>query len=145
MSMNIGKGRAVVVVMGLWLAVLMGCAALQPGADPLVVRVEQTQTVAGGTLDLVLNVDHADRGFWRTNAPAFHNFCEWLRTPQRYGPGSVPRVVAIQLNVDDLKLAYKTSKTAGSSNALYSAWAVLQTAFSQATSWSNIVTTATRP
>ena len=119
---------------------IVGCATLNPAADPFVVRVEQTQTSASASFDLVLKIDNADRGFWRTNAPAFHTFCEWLRTPQTYAAGQVPRAVAIQLNVDDLKGSYIASRTTGTSNALWSAWSVLNTAVGQASSWYNIAT-----
>ena len=123
----------------LWL----GCASITPGADPLVVRTEQTESTAGSTFDMILTIDQADRGLWKSNAPAFHTFCEWLRTPQSYAGTNYPRCVVMQLNVDDLKLAYKASKTAGSSNALVSAFTVLSTAISQSTSWSNIITAPT--
>lgn len=130
----------------LWLAGwVIGCATLQPGADPFVVRVEQTQSAANATFDFILRIDNSDRGFWRTNAPSFHSMCEWLRTPQLYGSNALPRAVVMQLNVDDLRLAYKASRSTGSSNALYSAFAVLQTALSQSVSWSNIVVSPIRP
>jgi hypothetical protein len=124
---------------------LAGCATLNPGADPFVVRVEQTQTAAGATIDMVLRIDNADRGMWKSNAPAFHNFCEWMRTPTPYGSNTLPRSVVLQLNVDDLKLAYRASRSTGSSNALYSAWSVLQTVFSQSASWSNIISNPVHP
>lgn len=124
------------------LALLAGCATLNPNADPLVVRAEQAQTLAGPSFDLVLNTDHSNRSFWRTNAPAFHQFCEWLRTPMEYGPSNtVSRAVLIQLNLDDVKLAYKRTKNTGTSNALVLALSVLQTATAQAQSWQTIVTT----
>lgn len=123
----------------------IGCHTLNPGADPFVVMVEQAQSGALATFDFIVYMDHANRGFWRTNAPAFHNFAEWLRTPQSYGTSVVPRSVAIQLNVDDMKLAYKASKTAPNSNALWSAWAVLNEAINQSLSWSNIITAPTHP
>jgi len=132
-------------IAGLAFVIIQGCATLSPTADPFVVRVEQTQTTASSTFDLVLNVDNANRAFWVTNAPAFHQFCEWLRTPQTYQTLPVPRVVAIQLNVDDLKRSYITSKTTGTSNALWSAWSVMDTAVGQASSWYNIVSTSTHP
>lgn len=125
--------------------VFIGCQTLNPGADAFVVRVEQTQMGALATFDFIVYMDHANRTFWRTNAPAFHNFAEWLRTPQSYGTSVVSRSVAIQLNVDDMKLAYKASKTAANSNALWSAWMVLNTAINQSLSWSNIITTPTHP
>jgi hypothetical protein len=122
-------------------ALIMGCATLNPNADVFVVRVEQAQTAANATFDFVLHMDNANRSMWMTNAPAFHNYCNWLRTPQAYGAQSVSRAVAMQLNVDDLKAAYKASRTTGSSNALWSAWSVLNQAILQSTSWSNIITT----
>lgn len=94
---------------------------------------------------MVLRLDNANRSFWQTNAPGFHNFCEWLRTPMDYAAGKVPRCIAIQLNVDDLKGAYKFSKTAGNSNALFTAWAMLNAAMIQTTSWSNIITSPIKP
>lgn len=124
---------------------LVACNTLLPGADPFVVRVEQTLTVANGTFDFVLHFDQADRGFWRTNAPAFHEFCEWLRTPLAYGTNSEPRAVVMQLNVNNLKHAYKASKTTGTSNALWYAWSTLNTVIGQSSSWSNIVVTPTHP
>lgn len=119
---------------------LAGCAALQMGADPLIVRTEQTQTVARATFDLVLNVDHADRGFWRTNAPLFHRFCEDLRRAVPYGGSNVARVLATELQVDDLKRSYQASKTDGTARALDAALAVLTTLTRQAASWEAIVT-----
>lgn len=128
------------LIAGLTLMIFgVGCATLNPGADPFVVRVEQTQTAAGATFDFILRLDNADRGFWRTNAPSFHSMCEWMRTPQPYGSNSLARCVVMQLNVDDLKIAYRASRSTGSSNALYSAWMVLNTLLAQSQSWSNIV------
>jgi hypothetical protein len=144
---------AAAITIACLLAILLtsGCASIAPGADPFVVRVEQTQATANATFDMVLHIDQADRGFWKTNAPGFHNFCEWLRTPIVYCGAPthecIPRArcVVMQLDVDDLKAAYKATKTPTSSNALWSAWSVLSTAIAQSTSWSNIVTTPTHP
>lgn len=124
---------------------LTACATLSPTADPLVVRTEQAQTVAKSTFDLVLHQDHADRGFWRTNAPAFHSFCEWLRTPTPYFGTNVPRAIVIQLNVDDAKRAYQAGKTAANSNALHGVLALLTQVQMQAGSWQFIVTNRIHP
>jgi len=132
-------------LMGLMGLMVGGCAAVKPGADAFVVRTEQAQTVAAATFDFVLRMDQANRGMWQTNAPAFHDFCEWLRTPTAYGAAlNVPRCVVMQLQVDDLKLSYQAAKTAGNSNALFLAVAVLGTAVNQSASWSNIVTAPVR-
>lgn len=134
------------IIAGLALALTVaGCTVPSPTADPLVVRVEQTQTIAQSSFDLVLNVDNANRAFWITNAPAFHQFCEWLRSPQQYGATPVPRCIAIQLNVDDLKTAYKASSTTGTSNTLWTAWSTLNVAVGQASSWYSIVTSPIHP
>lgn len=137
--------RRLTLIFSLALLVFAGCATLEPGADAFVVRVEQTQTIASATTDMILRIDNADRGMWRSNAPAFHAFCESLRTPVPYGSNTLSRVVVIQLNVDDLKLAYKASRSTGSSNALYSAWYVLNALTLQASSWSNIITSPIHP
>lgn len=119
---------------------LPGCAHLQPGADPLIVRTEQLQTVATSSFDLVLQTDQLDRGFWSTKAPAFHNFCEWLRQPQSV-PGlanPLQRDLAMLWNLDQVKLAYKSSKV--SSNALLEAIATVESAANQAAAWITITT-----
>lgn len=123
-----------------------GCVTIQPGSEPFVVRVEQSQLVASGSIDFILHLDNADRGFWKTNAPALHQFCEWLRTPLPYATtATVSRAQLIQLNVQDLKVAYKTNRTATASNTLWVAWNVLDTAVQQSRSWSNIVTRPIHP
>lgn len=123
---------------------VIGCASLTPGSDPLVVRAEQIQTGANATFDFVLHLDDNNRGLWRTNAPAFHNFCEWLRTPMQYKASqTVSRCVLMQLDVDDLKTDYKMNKSAANSNVLYTAIGTLSYALGQSASWSNIVVTPT--
>lgn len=139
---------AFVVVIFLLIPVLgSGCAHLQPGADPLVVNAERTETVAESTFTLVLDADNTDRGYWRTNAPAFHNFCEWLRQPQTvedsYGTNTLPRALAMVLMLDDIKLDYQASKA--SSNAVLEAITTLESATSQALSWSNVLTNPKAP
>ncbi len=127
-------------------AIWVGCASLTPGADPLVVRVEQSESGATATFDFVLNEDNANRPFWQTNAPAFHKFVEWLRTPTPYVNGTnYPRCVVLQLNVDDLKLRYQAAKSASNSNLLVSVVSALEAALSQAASWENIATNSIHP
>ena len=118
-----------------------GCAPLQPGADPFVVRVEQAETTAQSTFDLVLNLDYANAGWWKTNAPAFHAFCNWLRTPQTVDlTNTLPRCSAMILSLDDVKLSYQASKA--NSNDVYSALMTLESAVNQAASWATVITNA---
>lgn len=139
-SSGVADAAKALLVLAIPGALLFGCAHLQSGADPFVVRVEQAQTVAAPSFDLVLRVDQANRPFWKTNAPEFHKLCEWLRTPVPYSSSNIQRVLAIQANVSDLKIRYKSSKTPENSNLLWSAWAVLDEAGKQANSWATIVT-----
>jgi len=121
------------------LAGVIGCVPLQPGADPVVVNVERTETVAKSSFDLVLNVDNSKRDFFRTNATGFHNFCEWLRAPQTVEEtNTLPRATALLVSLDDVKLAYKAGRA--SSNEVYAVLFTVQSAESQASSWLSVVT-----
>lgn len=117
----------------------MGCVPLAPGADPIVVRVEQTETVAKSTFDLALNVDNSNRAFFATNAPAYHSFCEWLREPQTVEEtNTLPRAAALLVSLDDVKLSYKASRA--SSNDVFTALATVTSAVNQANAWLTTVT-----
>lgn len=123
---------------------ITGCKSVQPGSDPLVVRAEQLETSADGAFQFVVSVDNADRGFWMTNAPAFHHFAEWLRekVPTPTNPNE-PRGLGMILLVDSAKLQYEANKS--QSNSLVTALADLQLAVNQASAWSTIVKTPTPP
>ncbi len=121
---------------------LAGCVQLQPGADPLVVRAEQLETTATASFDLVVSVDGSERAFWATNAPAFHQFAEWLRTPIMETPNpNERRGLALILQLDDAKAQYLINKS--SSNALLKAISDLSFAESQASAWATIIKTPT--
>ena len=128
-------GFAFTMLFGLGIGgnLVVGCASLQSGADPLIVRVEQTETSAVATFDLALSVDDVNRPYWRTNAAVYHRLCEWLRDTN--APGGLQRSLAIVKSLDDMKLAYKASKTAGNSNALVTALLMVDAAASQAVEW----------
>jgi hypothetical protein len=127
-----------------------GCAPLQPGADPLVVRAEQLQTTAAASFDAVLGTEGANFGFWRTNAPGFFQFCESLKQPVVYdspefGPTNVQRFIAAQLELDDAKTAYKADATGSSSNRLAGAADALQVLLQDASGWLAQTTTKAAP
>lgn len=107
-----------------------GCALLQKGANPIVVRVEQTEAIAYTTLDTALKIDDANRPFFKTNAPPFHQFCEQLRAPVQVGQVYYPRGVAGIKILDNTKLAYQAGQS--SSNALITALATVETFTAQA-------------
>ncbi len=118
------------------IALFEGCASLAPGADPVVVRAEQVETIAQSTLNLVVQEDQANRGFWMTNAPAFHSFAEWLRAPMPVDGTNLPRGLAIIKQLDDVKLSYKAG--AATSNQVETVITTLQTALTQASAWLTI-------
>ena len=136
-------GSAAILALVLSVAFLGGgCKTLAPGADPLVVRTEQLETVAASAFDTVVILDNSNRSFWQTNAPAFHQFCEWLRTPIMIeSTNSMRRGLAMVKLVDNAKLIYITNSS--QSNILIQAVSDLQIAVSQAQSWSTIIQTPT--
>lgn len=137
-----GRGVGLLVLalfLGLFLTTGATCRKLDPGASPVVVRTEQLLTSAQATFLFTLQVDQKDRGFWRSNAPAFHAFCETLRRPTTYqGTNVLPQYRVWLLSLDDVKLDYKAGRT--SSNALATAGAALTSLMNQASAWSTIVT-----
>lgn len=115
-------------------ALFFGCANIQPGEDPLVVRCEQTEATAKASFDMVLNIDHADRGFWKTNAPAFHSFCEWLRQPQVVNQtNELPRASAMIWSLNNVKVNYQIGRQ--TSNDVVTALLTLQGAVNEAQAW----------
>jgi len=112
-----------------------GCAALDPGANALIVRTEQAEATGYSTLDTFLKIDDADRGFFITNAPAMHQFAESLRQWKVIimpdGTVQTNRVwVSYLKSLDAVKVSYKAGTT--SSNALAIALATVETAIGQA-------------
>lgn len=116
----------------------LGCAAIKPGNDKLVVRTEQFLTGAQASFLMTLRYDNADRGYWRTNAPAFHNFCEMLRKPTKYqAETNLPQYRVMLLSLNDVKADYKAGKA--SSNELHTALATLESLIGQGKAWVTIV------
>ncbi len=112
---------------------LSGCATLDRGADPLIVRTEQTEKVAFNTFDALVSIDDADRGFWRTNLPALHRFAEWLREPQVVDvTNRLARGLAICKRLDTVKLVYKSNKAQTNATDLATALATTEAALFQA-------------
>lgn len=148
-AVSTGKIVGLLLVIATAAVLFTGCAGkLDPGADPFIVSIERTQTFSEGGFDLVINLDHADRGFWRTNAPAFHRFAEYLREklPVENVPGrtNLQRYLLAQWQLDQAKLAYKAGKSAATSNTLVTAQLALQQLSTQTAAWLTIVTNKTK-
>lgn len=115
----------------------LGCANLDPNASAIVVRAEQTETTALATFDLILNIDNANRAFYRTNAPEFHAFCEYLRAPMSVHGTNYQRSLAMVLSLQEVKAAYKRSRT--NQNALVTSLGTLTAVLDQAGVWMSSV------
>lgn len=120
------------------------CSTIKPGNDPLIVETERVLTVGKGTMELVTDVDEANRTFWATNAPDFHQFVEWLRAKVTVNETNIMRRgPAILTSLNTVKLEYKQHKA--SSNAVYTALATAQSVLNQAQLWLATVNTNTAP
>lgn len=120
-----------------------GCNSVAVGSDPVVVRAEQAESGATNTLNLIVTLDDANRGFWMTNAPALHTFAESLRKPVQIDGVTLPAGLAAVRSVDDVRVAYVAGKA--TSNDLAMAVSVLQSLLSQASAWSTIVSNTPNP
>ncbi len=122
----------------------IGCSTIQKGQDPLVVEAERIITVGQGSMELVTTVDEANRNFWKTNAPAFHQFVESLREKVIFNETNIMRRGPAILNtLNTIKLEYKASKI--NSNALITAIATAQSVLNQAQLWLAQVNTNSAP
>lgn len=142
------RSGAAMILLGL---VFIGCARLQPGADPIVVRAEQAARLADANFGVFLRLENDQRAFYRTNAPNMHAFAEWLRArqPVTFPDGTrtnVARADAMIVNLINVKRAYQNSRS--HSNLLITATLTLGEAATQAAGWNNLITNktgATRP
>jgi hypothetical protein len=108
--------------LAVWFSIIYftgGCAGLSPGADPLVVRTEQTETFATNTFYTFLSIEANDQVFIEANFPAIHAFAETLRQPVIEGTNRYRACYYWVHLLDDAKLAYKAGT--GTSNQLISA------------------------
>ncbi|MEQ2008125.1 MAG: hypothetical protein ABMA26_15110 [Limisphaerales bacterium] len=108
--------------------VLTGCATLQPGADPLVVRCQQAEATAFATFDTFVHLvaDHETKV--RATVPAAYTFAEWLRAK---GPDGTPRGLAMISSLGNVRRAYAASRTPEHKASLVSALAALQAAVAE--------------
>ena len=112
-----------------------GCAPLAPGADPVVVRAQQLEASAKSSFDAFLQIDYAGGPLLASNAPAVHQFANWLRQPQSVALGgtnvTLPRDLAYVVGLDNVIQAYRSGKA--TSNDVATAMLVISSAVSQST------------
>lgn len=86
-----------------------GCASLKPGADPLVVRCQQTERMAFETLDTFLRIERSQAARIRAVAPSVSDFAGWLREPLADGP----RGISLVKSLGAVRRAYQADRSDG--------------------------------
>lgn len=107
---------------------VVGCAALAPGADPVVVRAEQSIQIAFSTFDTFLKLEHDNSAKVKDKAPEVHQFAEWLREKDASGTS---QGIAMIRSADNFKNAYKSNRTAENKANLITILATLESAVSE--------------
>ena len=133
------KGQLVILGVGLLTIGIIGCAKLLPGVDPLVIRAEQTESMAYNTFDEFLKLDdlaNTNPTVSKTWQPA-HVFAQYLRKPVQSGTNTVPFGIATVLSLDNIKLAYVAGKA--SSNSVVTAIGVVTTVISQVSEYQSLI------
>ncbi len=102
--------------------VLIGCAGIQPGNDPVVVNAERSTSVAVDTFDSLFRVEAANHELLKANAPQVVAGVNLLR---RNAPHWISSVRA-------LTVAYKSNRSAQNKANLETALSVLEAGISQA-------------
>lgn len=113
------------------LLLLIGCATLDHGADPVEVRAEQTISGASDTMDLFVTIENDWREYCKKKLPEVHDAAEWLRAKQ---PDGLPRGLSMVSSANKARLAYKKNRTPENKANLLTAIATLQTASREAES-----------
>lgn len=107
---------------------LLGCATLQPGADPLVVRCQQAEAIAFSTFDTYVHLVADNEKRVKALAPAAYDFAEWLRAKT---PEGTPRGLAMITSLGNVRRAYAAHRTPEHKASLLAALAALQSAVSE--------------
>lgn len=107
---------------------LCGCASLQPGADPLVVRCQQAEATAFATFDTFVHLVADHEAKVKATVPAAFAFAEWLRAKQ---PDGLPRGLSLVESLGTVRRAYAANRTPAGKASLLSALASLQAAVAE--------------
>jgi hypothetical protein len=106
-----------ILPVALVVAFLTACAALQPGADPIAVRAEQSRSIAFLTFDTFLKFEYDNRALL-AGTPEIHAAAEHIRVN---GPKWIDDLTA-------LIVVYKANRTPENKANLATGLAVLNTA-----------------
>ncbi len=122
-----GKMRSIKQSFGLLMitALLAGCAGLDPGADPVVVRAEQSAQIATDTFDVFLKFEYENSDLLKKITPEFHKAAELIR---RNGKGWI-------LTLRNVTKSYKQNRTPENKANVATALATVDRALQEVQTW----------
>lgn len=132
------------IALAAFLALAPACATLQPGADPIAVRSEQTVSTAFNVIDAFLTLEHQHRELSKAKLPAVHAFAEFLRAPVADNGQTIPRGLALIQSANRVRLAYKANRTPDNHASMTAALSALARAANEAATHLATLQTLTR-
>jgi len=108
------------------LLVMTGCASVAPGHDPVVVRAEQSLSIAFDTIDTFLKLEHDNQELVKKKLPEVHAFAQKLRAKVTVGGKTQPFGISVIQSATDVKNAYKRNRSPENKANLISALASLE-------------------
>jgi hypothetical protein len=105
-----------IVFWALWgifilVAVLLhGCAAPDPNADPVVVRAEQTLSIAFDSMDTFLKIEKRNAELVKQKVPEVHAFAESLRARVVFDGREMARGISFIESANNACLTYKRAR-----------------------------------
>jgi predicted metal-dependent hydrolase len=114
------------LILCLALVVMAGCASVQEGHDPVVVRAEQSLSIAFDTVDTFLKIEHGNREVIKAKVPEVHAFAEKLRERVTVGGKTQPYAISLIQSATEVKNAYKRNRSLENRANLISALASLE-------------------
>lgn len=100
----------------LLLCLAVGCATVKPGADPVLVRAQQTYATAVNSCDLLFNLELDNRALIESKLPGTHAAVDKIKV-------NAKKYLPELLKATD---SYSVAKTAENANALTIALAVIE-------------------
>jgi hypothetical protein len=119
MKLYISFVSLIILVLALPLIPLTGCASLDPNADPIVVRVEQTIATAMPTFNVFLQLERSNEVVWGASV---HRVAEDIRANGTNYVGSLDRV----------KRVYQSNRTPENKANLVTSLATVQSLITEA-------------
>jgi hypothetical protein len=119
------------ILLALLAAAMCACATLDPKADAVEVRAEQTVSIAFDTFDTFLKLETQNRAMLLKKAPEVVAFADTLRRPVMDNGKQIPWGISLVESANRTRLAYKSNRTADNKASLLSALAAVESALAE--------------